>query len=72
MVYEYPSSAPTSLKGAAQPVKFDGARTTAQRLPPRLGEHAHEVLKAAGYSEAEIPGLEEMGVVRAASMAEHS
>ncbi len=72
MVYEYPASGPTPLKGVAQPVKLDGARTTAQRLPPRLGEQAREVLKEAGYSEAEILGLEEMGVVRAASMAEHS
>ena len=68
MVYEYPASGPAPLKGVAQPVKFDGARTAAQRP----GEHTREVLKEAGYSEAETFGLEEMGVVRAASMAEHS
>src|SRR6266850_595710 len=64
MVYEYPASGPTPLKAVAQPVKFDGARTTAQRLPPRHGEHTREVLKEAGYSEAEILGFEEIGVVR--------
>jgi len=65
MVYQYLASGPT-------PLKFDGARTTAQRLPPRLGELTREVLKESGYSEAQILGLEEMGVARSASVAEHS
>jgi len=64
MVYEYPAAGATPLKGVAQPLKFDGARSTAQRLPPKLGEHTREVLKEAGYSEAEILGFEEIGVVR--------
>ena len=64
MVYEYPGTGPAPLKGVAQPVKFDGARTTAQRLPPKLGEHTREILKEAGYSDAEILGFEEIGVVR--------
>jgi crotonobetainyl-CoA:carnitine CoA-transferase CaiB-like acyl-CoA transferase len=33
MVYEYPGTGSHPLKGVAQPVKFDGVRSRAQRLP---------------------------------------
>jgi alpha-methylacyl-CoA racemase len=61
--------------GAERPVRLLGApfklsRTPAQpnRAPgPALGEHTRDVLAAAGYSEAEIATLHEMGVVAGSS-----
>ncbi len=57
--------------GAAEPVRLLGApvklsRTPADcnRLPgPELGEHTHEVLRAAGYDEARIDALLASGAV---------
>jgi crotonobetainyl-CoA:carnitine CoA-transferase CaiB-like acyl-CoA transferase len=59
--------------GATQPVRLLGppvkmSRTPADhaRLPgPALGEHTHEVLRAAGYSDDEIAELEGSGAVAA-------
>jgi crotonobetainyl-CoA:carnitine CoA-transferase CaiB-like acyl-CoA transferase len=39
------------------PVSVDGARASIRRMPPRLGEHTDEVLRAANYSSAEIARL---------------
>ena len=43
------------------PVRFDGASMTAERLQPRLGEHSFEVLREAGFSDAEIDALAASG-----------
>jgi crotonobetainyl-CoA:carnitine CoA-transferase CaiB-like acyl-CoA transferase len=43
--------------------KMSGGNPDVSLSPPRLGEHTHEVLAAAGYSEAEISALAEQGVV---------
>ena len=43
------------------PVRFGGASSTSKRLQPRLGEHSFEVLREAGFKEAEIQALAASG-----------
>ena len=49
----------------ALPVEFGDGRERAglDRQPPKIGEHAHEILSAAGYSEHEIIELRAAGVL---------
>jgi crotonobetainyl-CoA:carnitine CoA-transferase CaiB-like acyl-CoA transferase len=51
----------------ALPVEFGDGRERASldRQPPKIGEHAHEILSAAGYSEQEIIELRAAGVLGA-------
>lgn len=51
------------LKEVAFPAEVHGAHEAPDRPAPQLGEHTREVLARAGYSEAEISGLRERGVV---------
>jgi crotonobetainyl-CoA:carnitine CoA-transferase CaiB-like acyl-CoA transferase len=39
------------------PVRINGERSSRRLMPPRLGEHTEEVLRAAGYGVAEIAEL---------------
>ena len=39
------------------PVRINGERSSRRLMPPRLGEHTEEVLRAAGYAVAEIAEL---------------
>lgn len=39
------------------PVSIDGERSVKRLMPPRLGEHTEEILRAAGYSDADIAAL---------------
>lgn len=45
------------------PVRLNGERAARRRMPPRLGEHTDEILRAAGYSDAEIGALKAEKVV---------
>jgi crotonobetainyl-CoA:carnitine CoA-transferase CaiB-like acyl-CoA transferase len=46
-----------------QPVLMDGAGGTVRSGAPRLGEHTAELLRAAGYSEAELDDLASSGAI---------
>jgi len=45
------------------PFTLDGERLGICRHPPRLGEHTYELLRAAGYSTAELRALAAKGII---------
>jgi crotonobetainyl-CoA:carnitine CoA-transferase CaiB-like acyl-CoA transferase len=49
----------------ALPIEMDGARTTLERNPPKIGEHTRTILEEAGFGADEIRRLIADGVVRA-------
>lgn len=51
------------LKSLATPIHMSETTTSYRRYPPRLGEHNDELLAEFGYSDVEIAGLKENGVV---------
>ncbi|CAN5270721.1 CoA transferase [soil metagenome] len=63
MIFDYDHPALGALHSVAQPLRFDGERTTLRRAPPGLGEHGREVLLEAGYSDADIAKLAASGAV---------
>lgn len=55
------------IRQARPSARFSESPAGIHRMPPRLGEHTHAVLKEAGYSDPEIASLVESKVVGAAS-----
>jgi crotonobetainyl-CoA:carnitine CoA-transferase CaiB-like acyl-CoA transferase len=51
-------------RAVALPIKWDGERPAALRVPPLLGEHSAEVLAELGYDDAAIRGLVERHVIQ--------
>ena len=51
-------------RAVALPIKWDGERPAASRVPPLLGEHSAEVLAELGYDDAAIRGLVERHVIQ--------
>jgi crotonobetainyl-CoA:carnitine CoA-transferase CaiB-like acyl-CoA transferase len=43
------------------PLRFADTPAGIDRLPPRLGEHGHDILREAGLSEREIDALAAQG-----------
>lgn len=66
MVLDYRDPVFGELHGIAQPLRFDGARTSLRHPPPRQGEHSTDILREAGFDEAAIATLLARGVARAA------
>jgi crotonobetainyl-CoA:carnitine CoA-transferase CaiB-like acyl-CoA transferase len=54
------------VRGMRTPTGWSESAPGAQRPAPRLGEHSLEVLREAGYSDAEIAELTRLGVTKAA------
>ena len=46
-----------------QPIKMSDAEALINLPPPTIGQHTDEVLQQAGYSEADVAGFREAGVV---------
>lgn len=55
MTVDHPKAGP--LKLLKFPIKFDGKEMPVRSLPPEAGEHGDQVLREAGFSEAEIERL---------------
>jgi crotonobetainyl-CoA:carnitine CoA-transferase CaiB-like acyl-CoA transferase len=51
------------IKVPALPIALDGKRLGKRADPPEVGEHARELLAALGFSQEEVDGLRERGIV---------
>jgi crotonobetainyl-CoA:carnitine CoA-transferase CaiB-like acyl-CoA transferase len=52
-----------TVRSLGNPVRLEATPPTYRLAPPRLGEHAEEVLGELGYTPEEIEGLRGEGVV---------
>jgi crotonobetainyl-CoA:carnitine CoA-transferase CaiB-like acyl-CoA transferase len=61
-VFEVADAAGARTRYLTHAVRYEATPATFRRPPPRPGEHTEEVLREAGYSEAEVRALREAGV----------
>src|SRR5258708_40051509 len=59
--YDYPELGP--IKAAGNPIKLSDAPFAVRRLSPRIGEHTVEIMREAGYSDAEIAALRDANAI---------
>jgi crotonobetainyl-CoA:carnitine CoA-transferase CaiB-like acyl-CoA transferase len=52
-----------TVPSVANPIKFQNMPTHYDRAPPLLGQHSDEILREAGYADAEIEKLRSGGIV---------
>lgn len=62
-VVEHPHPTAGSLKMIGQPIDLSDTPGAIDRAPPLLGEHTDDVLREAGYTDAEIEGFRSSGAV---------
>lgn len=62
---EHPQAGPTRALGC--PIHFSKTATRIDRPAPMLGEHSRELLREYGYSDGEIDGFVEAGVIEEAA-----
>jgi formyl-CoA transferase len=63
MVVEMDHPVEGRVRALGIPVKLSDTAGTIRRVPPALGEHTDELLRAAGYSDTEIAALRAEGAV---------
>jgi crotonobetainyl-CoA:carnitine CoA-transferase CaiB-like acyl-CoA transferase len=63
MVYEYANERLGPMRAVAQPLRFGGERTALRRPPPAHGEHGRELLREAGYDDAQIDAMVAAGAI---------
>jgi crotonobetainyl-CoA:carnitine CoA-transferase CaiB-like acyl-CoA transferase len=63
MVVEMDHPVEGRVRALGIPVKLSETAGTIRRVPPQLGQHTDELLRAAGYSDTEIAALHEEGAV---------
>jgi formyl-CoA transferase len=63
MVVEMDHPVEGRVRALGIPVKLSETAGSVRRVPPQLGEHTDEILRAAGYSDAEIGELRSEGAV---------
>lgn len=68
MVTAYTHSHFGSLKGVAQPLRFDGGRSAQRYEPPLCGQHTVEILREAGCSDDDVQTLLAQGVAQTAGI----
>lgn len=63
LIREYDHPTAGRMKTVVTPLMLDGERQVKVSPPPTLGQHTHEILKAVGYTPAEIRALREGGAI---------
>jgi alpha-methylacyl-CoA racemase len=63
MVVELNQPGAGPVRQLGPPIKLSRTPASVREPGPALGEHTHEVLREAGYSDEEISGLEQAGAV---------
>jgi crotonobetainyl-CoA:carnitine CoA-transferase CaiB-like acyl-CoA transferase len=64
MIVEMEHPTAGRVRALEAPIHLSGTPATVRRVPPRLGEHNAEVLRDHGFSDVQIAGLTEAGVLR--------
>ena len=63
MIWEMDHKTAGVVKTIANPIEFTVTKLATPAPPPRLGEHADEILASAGYDAAAISAMRDQGVI---------